>query len=73
MVMDGSFDSVRSAMVKMWLPEMEARIIDQCVQLHGGAGYMEEYPVSKLYTAARLHRIFAGTAEIMRLLVGRSI
>lgn len=73
MVMDGSFDGVRSAMVKMWLPEMEGRIVDQCVQLHGGAGYMEEYPVSKLYTAARLHRIFAGTAEIMRLLVARSI
>jgi alkylation response protein AidB-like acyl-CoA dehydrogenase len=73
MVMEGSFDGVRSAMVKMWLPEMENRVIDQCVQLHGGAGYMEEYPVSKLYTAARLHRIFAGTAEIMRLLVARSI
>jgi acyl-CoA dehydrogenase len=73
MVMDGTFDGVRSAMVKMWLPEMENRVIDQCVQLHGGAGYMEEYPVSKLYTAARLHRIFAGTAEIMRLLVARSI
>ncbi len=73
MVMDGSFDGVRSAMVKMWLPEMEGRVIDQCVQLHGGAGYMEEYPVSRLYTAARLHRIFAGTAEIMRLVVARSI
>ena len=57
----------------MWLPEMEGRIIDQCVQLHGGAGYMDEYPVSRLYTAARLHRIFAGTAEIMRLMVGRTI
>jgi acyl-CoA dehydrogenase len=72
-VMDGTFDGVRSAMVKMWLPEMEARVVDQCVQLHGGAGYMEEYPVSRLYTAARLHRIFAGTAEIMRIVVARSI
>ena len=69
----GKFDSLKSAMAKMWLPEMEGRIIDQCVQLHGGAGYMDEYPISRLYTAARLHRIFAGTAEIMRVTVARSI
>jgi alkylation response protein AidB-like acyl-CoA dehydrogenase len=69
----GALDTTRCAMAKMWLPEMEGRIIDQCVQLHGGAGYMDEYPVSRLYTAARLHRIFAGTAEIMRLMVGRTI
>jgi len=64
---------LKCAMAKMWLPEMEHRVIDQCVQFHGGAGYMDEYTVSRLYTAARLHRIFAGTAEIMRLIVGRSI
>jgi acyl-CoA dehydrogenase len=69
----GELDPTRCAMAKMWLPEMEGRVIDQCVQLHGGAGYMDEYPVSRLYTAARLHRIFAGSAEIMRLLVGRTI
>jgi alkylation response protein AidB-like acyl-CoA dehydrogenase len=69
----GEFDTVKCAMAKIWLPEMEARVIDQAVQLHGGAGYMDEYPVSRLYTAARLHRIFAGTAEIMRLMVARSI
>lgn len=67
------FDSLKGAMAKMWFTEMEGRVIDQCVQLHGGAGYMDDYIVSKLYTAARLHRIFAGTAEIMRLIVGRSI
>ncbi|MFO1427612.1 MAG: acyl-CoA dehydrogenase family protein [Steroidobacteraceae bacterium] len=69
----GELDTTRCAMAKIWLPEMEGRVIDQCVQLHGGAGYMDEYPVSRLYTAARLHRIFAGTAEIMRLMVGRTI
>lgn len=70
---NGRLDALKCAMAKMWLPEMEARIIDQCVQLHGGAGYMDEYPISRLYTAARLHRIFAGTAEIMRVIVGRTI
>ena len=52
---------------------MDARVIDQCVQLHGGAGYRDEYPISRLYTAARLHRIFAGTCEIMRLIIARTI
>jgi acyl-CoA dehydrogenase len=70
---NGKLDTMKCAMAKIWLPEMEARIIDQCVQLHGGAGYMEEYPVSRLYTAARLHRIFAGTSEIMKVLIGRSL
>jgi acyl-CoA dehydrogenase len=70
---NGRLDMLKCAMAKMWLPEMEARVIDQCVQLHGGAGYMDEYTVSRLYTAARLHRIFAGTSEIMRLIVGRTL
>jgi alkylation response protein AidB-like acyl-CoA dehydrogenase len=69
----GKLDETRCAMAKMWLPEMEGRVIDQCLQLHGGAGYMDEYPVSRLYTAARLHRIFAGSAETMRLMVSRTI
>jgi len=60
-------------MAKLWLCEMEGRVMDRCVQLHGGAGYMEEYPISRLYTGARLHRIFAGTSEIMKLIIGRTI
>ncbi|VVN97666.1 acyl-CoA dehydrogenase family protein [Pseudomonas fluorescens] len=69
----GELDMMQCAMAKMWYGDMEGRIIDQCVQLHGGSGYMDEYVVSRLYTAARLHRIFAGTAEIMRVLVARSL
>ena len=69
----GELDTLKVAIAKLWCAEMEGRIIDQCVQLHGGAGYMDEYPVSRLYTAARLHRIFAGTSEIMRVIIARSI
>jgi acyl-CoA dehydrogenase len=69
----GDVDMMEATIAKLWLPEMEGRVIDGCVQLHGGAGYMDEYPISRLYTAARLHRIFAGTAEIMRLQVGRAL
>jgi long-chain-acyl-CoA dehydrogenase len=69
----GLFDHERSAIAKLWMSEMEARIVDQCVQLHGGAGYMDEYPISKLYTAARIHRIYGGTSEIMRMAIGRGL
>jgi acyl-CoA dehydrogenase len=69
----GEVDMMEATVAKLWLPEMEGRVVDGCVQLHGGAGYMDEYPVSRLYTAARLHRIFAGTAEIMRLQIGRAL
>lgn len=72
-IRQGEVDMMEATIAKLWLPEMEGRIVDQCVQLHGGAGYMDEYPVSRLFTAARLHRIFAGTAEIMRLQIGRAL
>lgn len=69
----GEADMHEATTAKLWLPEMEGRVLDACVQLHGGAGYMHEYPISRLYTAGRLHRIFAGTSEIMRLQIGRSL
>jgi alkylation response protein AidB-like acyl-CoA dehydrogenase len=69
----GQLDHNLCAMAKLWLCEMEGRVIDSCVQMHGGAGYMDEYIVSRLYTAARLHRIFAGTSEIMKLLISRNL
>jgi acyl-CoA dehydrogenase len=66
-------DNTRSAMAKLWLTEMEGRVMDRCVQLHGGAGYMSEYPISKLYTSARVHRIFGGTSEIMKYSIARQL
>ncbi|HKZ72989.1 MAG TPA: acyl-CoA dehydrogenase family protein [Steroidobacteraceae bacterium] len=66
-------DNTRSAMAKLWLTELEGRITDRCVQLHGGAGYMSEYPISKLYTAARVRRIFGGTSEIMKYSIARQL
>jgi alkylation response protein AidB-like acyl-CoA dehydrogenase len=69
----GILDNTRSAIAKLWITEMQGRVVDQCVQLHGGAGYMDEYPISKLYTAARITRIFGGTSEIMRLSIARTI
>lgn len=58
---------------KLVASEVEGRVVDACVQLHGGAGYMEEYRISRLYTEARVSRIFAGSSEIMKEIIGRSL
>jgi acyl-CoA dehydrogenase len=62
-----------AAEVKLLTSELENRVIDECLQLHGSAGYMEEYRISRLYTDARISRIYAGTSEIMREIIGRSL
>lgn len=69
----GRLDSVTAAEGKLLTTELEGRVVDECVQLHGGAGYMDEYAISRLYTNARISRIFAGSNEIMREIIGRSL
>jgi alkylation response protein AidB-like acyl-CoA dehydrogenase len=58
---------------KLLSTELAGKVVDSCVQLHGGAGYMEEYRISRLYRDARVMRIFAGTSEIMKEIIGRSL
>ncbi|MCF6216331.1 MAG: acyl-CoA dehydrogenase family protein [Emcibacter sp.] len=70
---DGLLDSVMAAEGKLMTSELVGRVTDQGVQLHGGAGYMAEYPISQLYTDCRVHRIFAGTSEIMQEIISRAI
>ncbi len=62
-----------AAMAKWWTTEMLKRVVDQCVQLHGGYGYMLEYPIAKAYLDARVQTIFGGTTEIMKEIIGRSM
>src|SRR6056297_2626047 len=62
-----------AARAKLFTSELEGRVMDQCVQLHGGAGYMDEYVISRMYTNARVSRIYAGSSEIMREIIARSI
>jgi acyl-CoA dehydrogenase len=61
------------AKAKMLTSEVEWKMVDLGVQLHGGAGYMDEYPISRMFTDARVHRILAGSSEIMRLIIGRDV
>lgn len=62
-----------AAAAKLLTSELEARVVDQCVQLHGGAGYMEEYRICRMYQDARISRIFGGTSEIMKEIIGRGL
>jgi alkylation response protein AidB-like acyl-CoA dehydrogenase len=60
-------------MAKYWLANCECRIIDECLQLHGGYGYMAEFPIARMWIDSRVHRIGGGTDEIMKELIGWSL
>jgi alkylation response protein AidB-like acyl-CoA dehydrogenase len=62
-----------AAMAKWWTSELQKKVVDQCVQLHGGYGYMLEYPIARAYLDARVQSIYAGTNEIMKEIIGRSM
>ncbi|MEU7758640.1 acyl-CoA dehydrogenase family protein [Micromonospora aurantiaca (nom. illeg.)] len=62
-----------AAMAKWWCTELQQRVVDRCLQLHGGYGYMREYPVARAYLDARVQTIYGGTTEIMKEVIGRSL
>jgi acyl-CoA dehydrogenase len=67
----GELDVKRAAMVKLWCSEQMTDVLDRCLQLHGGYGYMEEYPISRMWTDGRIARIYAGANEVMKDLIAR--
>ena len=69
----GELDTTTASMAKYWVSEMQCQIIDRCLQLHGGYGFMKEYEIARLYTDARVQRIYAGTSEIMKEIISRSL
>jgi len=69
----GTLTAEVAAEAKLFCTELLGRVADQCVQIHGGYGYMWEYPITRLYANARIHRIWAGTSEIMKEIIGRSL
>ncbi|KQX50897.1 MULTISPECIES: acyl-CoA dehydrogenase family protein [unclassified Streptomyces] len=69
----GTLDAVHASMAKWWATELQKRVADRCLQLHGGYGYMSEFPVARAYTDGRIQTIYGGTTEIMKEIIGRSL
>jgi alkylation response protein AidB-like acyl-CoA dehydrogenase len=70
---DHSLTAEEAAMAKWWATELQKRTVDRCLQLHGGYGYMMEYPIARAYADARITTIYGGTTEIMKEIIGRSL
>lgn len=72
-LVEGTLSGADAAKVKLFCTEMQARAVDRCLQLFGGYGYMLEYPIAHLYTDARVARIYAGTSEVMKVIIAKSL
>jgi acyl-CoA dehydrogenase len=72
-LLEGTLDAATASMAKYWCTQKQCEIIDECLQLHGGAGYMDEYEISRMYADARVQKIYGGTNEIMKELIGRTL
>jgi alkylation response protein AidB-like acyl-CoA dehydrogenase len=70
---EGELSAADASKAKWWATELQGRVIDRCLQLHGGYGYMTEYPVSRRYADARVTRIYGGTTEIMKSVISKSL
>ncbi|NTV65470.1 MAG: acyl-CoA dehydrogenase, partial [Oscillochloris sp.] len=69
----GKLSTEEASMAKLWATELHTRVVDRCLQLHGGYGYMREYPIARAYLDARVQTIYGGTSEIMKEIIGRSL
>ena len=71
--LEGKLDAAAASMAKYWVTDLENRIVDDCLQLFGGYGYMSEYPISHMYRDSRVQRIYGGANEIMKVLIARTL
>jgi alkylation response protein AidB-like acyl-CoA dehydrogenase len=72
-MMEGDLDPTTAAMAKYWISDLQCKVMDECLQLHGGYGYMLEFPITRAYADARVQRIYGGTNEIMKELISRTL
>ncbi len=72
-VMDGTLDTATASMAKWYLTDLQCKVMDECLQLFGGYGYMLEYPIARMYVDARVQPIYGGTNEIMKEIIARSL
>jgi len=73
LLLEGKLDTATASMAKYWATDMEGKVLDECLQLHGGYGFMWEFPISQAYADARVTRIYGGTNEIMKEVISRSL
>ncbi len=72
-LMDGTMDATTASMAKWWTTEMQCQVVDECLQLFGGYGYMLDFPIAQMYADSRVQKIYGGTNEIMKELIARSL
>jgi acyl-CoA dehydrogenase len=72
-VLNGTLDGTTAAIAKMWATETEWQIVDDCLQLHGGYGYINDYPIARIFRDSRIARIYGGSTEIMKVIIARSL
>jgi len=73
LLLENKLDVQTAAMAKWWCTQKQCEVADECLQLFGGYGYMKEYPISRMWTDSRVQKIYGGTNEIMKELIGRSL
>lgn len=73
LLVEGKLDAATASMSKYWISDLQCKIIDECLQLHGGYGYMDEYPIGQMYADARVQRIYGGANEVMKMLIARTM
>ena len=69
----GTLDLTSAAIAKLWVTDAEGQVVDECLQLHGGYGYINDYPIARMWRNARVQRIYGGSNEIMKVLIARSL
>jgi acyl-CoA dehydrogenase len=72
-LLEGKLDTETASAAKLWMAQQQNLLIDECVQLHGGYGFMDEYLIGRMYSDARVQRIYGGTDEIMKEIIGRKL
>ncbi len=72
-LLDKKLDVATASMAKYWITELQSEVVDKCLQLHGGSGYINDYPIARMYRDSRIARIYGGSNEIMKMLIARSM
>jgi acyl-CoA dehydrogenase len=73
LLLEGKLDAATASMAKYWVSDVQCEVVDECLQLHGGWGYMNEMEIGRMFRDARVQRIYGGANEVMKLLIARTL